>query len=133
MAAPAGSRVAVVEDDDDLRVLMILRLSQRYSVAGYLEGGTFLSDLASFKPEAAVMDRALPDADGLDVERRMRAVSGFARVPVILLSQKTPSPAELSRLGRNTSVLAKAFSPARLLDEAERLLSRLPFPLAAAL
>ena len=42
-----------------------------------------------FDPDAVVLDMMLPDFDGLEVLRRMRADN--ANVPVLFLTARTPS------------------------------------------
>jgi DNA-binding response OmpR family regulator len=76
------ARVLVVEDDPLVRSAIIADLSERaYAVrtAGTALDG--IRELSSFPPEVVVLDLGLPDLDGRQALRMMRAVSS---TPVII-------------------------------------------------
>src|SRR5688572_5912673 len=83
----AALPVLVVDDEPSLRRLLRTSLSAR----GYrvLEAGTgdgALASLARDAPEVVLLDLGLPDMDGLEVIRRVRA--GGTRTPIIVLSSR---------------------------------------------
>jgi two-component system KDP operon response regulator KdpE len=83
----AALPVLVVDDEPSLRRLLRTSLSAR----GYrvLEAGTgegAIESLARDAPEVVLLDLGLPDMDGLEVIRRVRA--GGTRTPIIVLSSR---------------------------------------------
>jgi two-component system KDP operon response regulator KdpE len=79
-----NERVLVVDDDD--QILRALRTSLRahgYDVVVASDGETALTQAATAGPDVVVLDLGLPDLDGMEVIRRLRA---WTQVPVIVLS-----------------------------------------------
>src|SRR5829696_8591127 len=80
------SRVLVVDDEPQItRVLRTVLSSQGYQVETAAEGEAALATFAAFRPELVITDLYMPHMDGLELCRRIRAVSG---VPIIVLSVK---------------------------------------------
>jgi len=79
-----GDRVLVVDDDE--QILRALRTSLRahgYDVVAASDGEAALDAAATAAPDLVVLDLGLPDIDGTEVIRRLRA---WSEVPVIVLS-----------------------------------------------
>jgi two-component system KDP operon response regulator KdpE len=82
-ASPA-SRVLVVEDEPALlRALRINLLARGYEVATASAGRQALAEARQRPPDVVVLDLGLPDLDGTEVIRGLRA---WSRAPVIVLS-----------------------------------------------
>ena len=80
------SRVLVVDDEPQItRVLRTVLTSQGYQVQTAPEGQSALSAFTEFRPELIITDLFMPHMDGLELCRRIRAVSN---VPIIVLSVK---------------------------------------------
>jgi two-component system, OmpR family, response regulator MprA len=80
-------RVLIVDDDRALRDA----LRRALTLAGYEtvpveDGESALAELAARPPDAVVLDIGLPDVDGLEVCRRLRAAG--ERVPVLMLTAR---------------------------------------------
>ncbi|WP_377272624.1 response regulator transcription factor [Peterkaempfera sp. SMS 1(5)a] len=76
-APPDGSavRVLVVDDEPDLvEVLCGVLRYEGWQVRGAADGTTAVAAAAELRPDAVVLDVMLPDVDGLEVLRRIRAV-----------------------------------------------------------
>ncbi len=80
-------RILVVDDNADasemLRVLLTL-LGSTVTVAR--DGRSALAALASFKPDTVLLDIGLPEMDGYEVARRIRATPGHAGVLLIAVT-----------------------------------------------
>lgn len=77
-------RVLVVEDDPPmLKALGIGLRAFDFSVVAASDAGTALDLAARSAPEAVLLDLGLPDLDGLDVLRSLRA---WGNVPVVVVS-----------------------------------------------
>ncbi|MEN3272212.1 MAG: hypothetical protein V7636_973 [Actinomycetota bacterium] len=73
--------LAIIEDDDRIRTTLERSLSERgYTVLLASTGLAGLAHAVEAQPDAVVLDLGLPDIDGLELLRMIRAVSA---VPVI--------------------------------------------------
>jgi two-component system response regulator MprA len=80
-------RLLIVDDDRPLRDAVRRALSLAgYDVETSPSGGDALTRLGTTVPDAVVLDVGLPDLDGLEVCRRLRA--GGERVPVLMLTAR---------------------------------------------
>src|SRR4029453_15055970 len=85
-AAAEKSRVLVVDDEPQItRVLRTVLSSQGYQVRTAAEGEVALASFAEFRPELVITDLYMPHMDGIELCRRIRALSA---VPIIVLSVK---------------------------------------------
>ena len=76
--------IVVVEDDAQIRAALLRSLSARgYDVRGSADGLAGLSLIVDGRPDAVLLDLGLPDIDGLDLLRMIRAVSA---VPVVVIT-----------------------------------------------
>jgi two-component system, OmpR family, response regulator len=81
------ARVLVVEDEENIRQLVVLGLRyEGFEVAGAVDGKDALAQVAGFRPELIVLDVALPDLSGFEVCRRLRARGD--EVPVVFLTAR---------------------------------------------
>ncbi|HEY0322951.1 MAG TPA: response regulator transcription factor [Pyrinomonadaceae bacterium] len=79
-------RILVVDDEAQLtRVLRTGLKARGYDVRVAADGITALETFGDWHPELVITDLAMPDMDGLELCRRLRAVS---QVPIIVLSAK---------------------------------------------
>jgi CheY-like chemotaxis protein/HPt (histidine-containing phosphotransfer) domain-containing protein len=79
-------KIAVVEDNPDNRLLVRVILEPHYEVAEYETGPSALEGLAREKPDVLLLDISLPEMDGMEVLRRLRAHSELRTLPVIALT-----------------------------------------------
>ena len=86
--APAsGRRILVVEDNPDgLESLLALLEMLGYEAAGAESGAQALSVAAPFAPELVLLDIGLPDIDGHEVARALRADPRHAGVVLVALT-----------------------------------------------
>jgi len=83
-ATSEKSRVLVVDDEPQItRVLRTVLSSQGYQVRTAAEGESALSNFTEWRPELVITDLYMPHMDGVELCRRIRAVSN---VPIIVLS-----------------------------------------------
>ena len=81
--------VVLVEDHADNRLVLQLLLSARYEVRDYESGAAVLAALSAdgaVLPDAVLTDIDMPDMDGLEVLRRIRATPPRAALPVVALT-----------------------------------------------
>ncbi|MFJ4688407.1 response regulator [Streptomyces sp. NPDC091377] len=90
------TRVLVVEDDPQLvRALVINMQARRYGVDSASDGTTALRLAAARQPDVVMLDLGLPDMDGVEV---IRALRGWSRVPILVLSARQASDEKVAAL-----------------------------------
>ena len=95
---PAMTRVLVVEDDAAIGRLIRRSLSDAgNAVALAADGATGLALALSEQPDVVLLDLGLPDLDGRQVLRMLRAVSG---VPVIVITAQDDDRTVVDALDR---------------------------------
>ncbi len=83
----SAMRVLVVDDESTLADLLSMALRyEGWEVRSAGDGMTAVRTAREFRPDAVVLDVMLPDIDGLEVLRRLRAEA--ASVPVLFLTAK---------------------------------------------
>ena len=116
-------KILVVDDDPQLRSLVGLALDRAgFAVVTAADGQSALMQAAREAPDLIVLDQGLPELDGLEVCRRIRAKS---EVPIIFLTARDD---EIDRvlgleLGADDYV-TKPFSPRELVARIKAILKR---------
>jgi two-component system KDP operon response regulator KdpE len=82
----SGERVLVVDDEPQIRRALNSALTAHgYAVAVAEDGATALETIASWAPDAVVLDLVTPHVDGFEVLRQTRT---WSPVPIIVLSAR---------------------------------------------
>jgi DNA-binding response OmpR family regulator len=82
-------RVLVVDDDDDMRALMVMLLSGRYDVSVARDGAEGLAMARSLRPDLIVLDLLMPKMHGFEVCHRIRADAELKSIKVLISSSKS--------------------------------------------
>ncbi len=78
-----------VEDDKTIRELELYTLEQTgFTARGFANGREMFEALKSEIPELIVLDIMLPDIDGIEILKRLRAEAGHENIPVIMATAK---------------------------------------------
>ena len=81
--------IYILEDDASIRKLVVYTLnSQGMEAEGFERPSRFWSALEERKPELLLLDIMLPEEDGLQILKRLRADPTTRKLPVILLTAK---------------------------------------------
>jgi DNA-binding response OmpR family regulator len=118
--------VFVLDDEQDILDLVILHLSKNgYQARGFGTSAALLKALARQKPDLILLDLMLPDLDGLEVCKRLKADSGLKGIPVIMLTAKRDETDKVVglELGADDYV-TKPFSPRELMARVKAVLRR---------
>ena len=78
--------ICVVEDNADNRLLVHALLDDQFVVIEYSDGPSALEGLKVVRPDLILLDISLPEMDGTEVLRRIRANPDLASLPVIALT-----------------------------------------------
>jgi CheY-like chemotaxis protein len=80
-------RILVVEDNEDNRDSLARRLERRgFEVLLAADGKSGVAMAAAEKPDLILMDMNMPEMDGWEATRRIKAAAGAPDVPVIALT-----------------------------------------------
>lgn len=104
-------RVLIVDDElDNLRLTDTI-LSFKGARVSCVEGGAeALEALDTFKPNVILLDLSMPQMDGWEVHRQIRAVSSYDHIPVIALTAQAMSlDAERVRQAGFNGYISKPF------------------------
>ncbi|MFC4250255.1 response regulator transcription factor [Sinimarinibacterium flocculans] len=125
------TKILVVDDDANIREVVCFALAKAgYATTTAADGEQALARFVAERPDLVVLDILMPELDGTEVCRRLRADPRNAGVPIIFLSSKDD---EIDRiLGLELGgddYMAKPFSPRELVA---RVRARLRRPAADA-
>ena len=122
-----GERHVVLVADDDEDVLLLIRMvleRDGHEVIVTRDGAEALAAGLERRPDLAVLDVAMPELDGLEVLRRLRADANMMNMPVVLLSARVQE--DDVRRGYDSGANAyvqKPFSPRELSEHVSELLA----------
>ena len=86
-AAASSRRVLIIEDNDDTRQMLHAALElSGHVVREARDGATGLALAGEARPDVALIDIGLPDFDGYEVARRLRAAPEGRRMGLIALT-----------------------------------------------
>jgi two-component system phosphate regulon response regulator PhoB len=92
-------RVLIVDDEPDINEVVKEGLrSAGYDTVGALTGADALAEVARRCPDLILLDQMLPDIDGVEVCRRLRAAPRTRHVPIIFLTAVGGSEARVRGL-----------------------------------
>ena len=119
----------MIEDDARLAAMVSEYLAHSgfaLSVAGTGEEGLAQLQATTPAPQLLILDLMLPDVDGLEVCRRIRALpSGLAQTPILMLTAKGDPMDRVIGLEMGADdYLAKPFEPRELLARIRAVLRR---------
>ena len=119
-------KILVLEDEENIRSFVVINLKR----AGYqtIEAGTGEEALAALKAnpgiKVALLDIMLPDIDGFEVCRRIRAMDN--KIGIIMLTARTQEMDKVTGLMTGADdYVTKPFSPAELTARVDALFRRI--------
>jgi two-component system KDP operon response regulator KdpE len=94
--SPPQATILVVEDEPDIRRFLRSSLgTEGYTVVEAESGERAVIDAGTHKPDLAIVDLGLPDIDGVEVIRRIRA---WSPMPILVLSARAMEHAKVEAL-----------------------------------
>jgi two-component system cell cycle response regulator DivK len=117
-------RILVVEDTEDNRkIVRDLLTSVGYELIEAVDGAEGVTMAQNEKPDLILMDIQLPEMDGYEATRRIRAIPELAAVPIIAVTSYALSGDEAkTRAAGCDGYVAKPFSPRQLLAKIREFL-----------
>src|SRR2546426_611883 len=121
-----AAEVLVVEDEPDIRNLIVLHLSREgFRCRTAKSGPEALREARAATPDLVILDLMLPDLDGLEVCRRLRSDAATATIPIIMLTAKADEVDRVVGLEMGADdYVVKPFSPKELIARIRAVLRR---------
>ena len=117
------STVLVVEDNaNNLYLIRYILEKKRYTVISAMTGIEGLNKALNEKVDLIVMDIQLPDIDGLEITRRIRAAGN--KIPIVALTSYAMAGDKAKSLEAGcTGYLSKPINPETIVAELEKYLT----------
>lgn len=121
---PTLKRILLVEDDLDIQSVarIVLEDLGGFEVEVASSGGVAVETSAAFRPDLILLDFMLPDQDGRQTLKDLRATSGLETIPVVFMTARA-QPGELEEYRRcgAIDVIVKPFDPMTLADKVRQI------------
>ena len=119
----SGARILVIDDEPQIRRALHTALTAHgYRVETAENGSLGLATIATWAPDAVVLDLVMPVMDGFEVLHQVRA---WSDVPVIVLSARGQEPDKVAALDQGADdYLTKPFGMGELLARLRVVLRR---------
>ena len=121
-----AEKILIVDDDvDTLRLVGLMLERQGYEIRTASNGAQALVSAKAERPDLIVLDIMMPDMDGFEVTRRLRADPGTAGIPIAMFTAKGQLEDKVA--GYDAGVdeyLTKPIHPAELNARIKALMTR---------
>jgi CheY-like chemotaxis protein len=121
----SGPHILIIDDESDIRDVaqMGLQLISGWVVATASSGFDGVAQASADRPDAILLDVMMPDMDGPETLRLLRADPSTAVVPVVFLTARSQvaDMEWLKGLGAS-GVIPKPFDPITLADDLTKVL-----------
>lgn len=119
-------QILVVEDDTAIGNLISTTLeTQDYQYHKATTGASALLDAVSYRPDVILLDLGLPDADGVDIIKKIRS---WSNTPIIVVSARSEDSDKVAALDAGADdYLTKPFSVEELLARLRVALRRVRY------
>jgi two-component system response regulator VicR len=125
----AKKKIVYIEDHEDMIDLVRLILEPKgYEIIGAIGGREGIETVQREMPDLVLLDLMMPDMDGWEVHRRMKADEKLRAIPVIVVTAKDKPIDQVLGLhvAKVDAYLVKAdFGPKELLDNVRQVLGEI--------
>ncbi|MDH3600283.1 MAG: response regulator [Candidatus Tectomicrobia bacterium] len=117
-------RITCIEDDPDIRELTRIALQDigGFTVDLCASGAEAIAKTPAFDPDIVLLDVMMPEMDGPETFRRLRAIQQLSEKPIVFMTAKV-QPSEIKKYEEMgaAGVIMKPFDPMTLPDEIRSL------------
>ena len=123
---PRRRKILIVDDEQYLRALLVATLdAERYEITEASRGLQGLMQARAELPALIILDVRMPDLDGIEVCRRLRADPLLQKTPIVMLTAAVYEADRRAGMEAGASrYITKPFSPLELLGVVEDLLGQ---------
>jgi CheY-like chemotaxis protein len=99
-------RILIVDDYEDNGAVLAAALGAKGHVATWVpDGAGALAKAPDFRPDVAIVDILLPDMNGYDLGRELRAIPSLAKLCLIAITGFSRDPREAREAGFHGHVM----------------------------
>lgn len=119
-------KILIVDDDiDSLKLIGLMLQRHGYDVVAANAGNQAMSKALSDSPDLIILDIMMPDIDGYEVCRRLRANADTRSIPIIMFTAKTLVDDKVAGFEAGADdYLTKPTHPAELASRVKAILAR---------
>ena len=123
-----GKLILVIEDqEDNRRIMRDLLTSVDYQVIEADTGSEGVRAAEASRPDLILMDIQLPDFDGYEATRRIKAISALEKIPIVAVTSYALSGDDEKAFEAGCDAyVSKPFSPRALLAKIREILADKP-------
>ena len=116
-----------VDDDNTIRNLEVYTLEQTgFQAKGFADGISMLKTLESETPELIILDIMLPEMDGVEILKKIRADQRYKNIPVIMATAKGTEMDKIGGLNSGADdYLVKPFGVMEMVARVNAVLRRI--------
>jgi two-component system cell cycle response regulator DivK len=120
-----SKRVLVIEDNErNLYLVTYLLEREGFRVCSARDGNTGIQRAVEERPDLVILDIQLPQMDGYEVAKALRAVSELSTTPIVAVtSYAMPGDREKAMAVGCNGYLEKPIEPLTFVTEVQRILS----------
>ncbi len=121
-----AERILIVDDDvDSLKLIGLMLQRQGYEISAANSGSQALNKVVVEPPDLIILDVMMPDMDGYEVCRRLRADPKTQNIPIIMFTAKTLVDDKVAGFEAGADdYLTKPTHPAELASRVKAVLAR---------
>ena len=120
-------KILHVEDEPDIRAIAKMSLEKigQLTVESYASGHVALERIADFGPDLVLLDAMMPDMDGPEVLKHLRARDDTKNIPIVFMTAKVQSSEiEGYKILGALDVIVKPFDPMQLHQQLKDIWAR---------
>ena len=121
-----SEKILIVDDDiDSLKLIGLMLQRHGYEVVAANAGEQAIAKATAEQPNLIILDVMMPDMDGYEVTRRLRAESATQSIPIIMFTAKTLIDDKVTGFEAGADdYLTKPTHPAELASRVRAILAR---------
>ena len=115
-----------VEDDINIaHVIQIAMQNSGFSIQSFVDGKSFFAAMDVNVPNLILLDIMLPDLDGIEILKRLKSISNYKNIPVMIISAKSTELDKVIGLDSGADdYMQKPFGVLELISRVKSLLRR---------
>jgi DNA-binding response OmpR family regulator len=116
-------KILIVDDELDLLALVSIRLrTSGYEVLLASDGVKAIELLSEYTPDLILLDLLMPNMDGNECCKKIKASSKFKHIPVVLFTAVTNCIDDKAKAAGADDYILKPFEPSELLHKIKRFI-----------
>lgn len=122
---PTQQKILVIDDEPKILTLIESLMIDNYEVVTALNGAEGLKAAKNFNPDLIILDRLMPEMDGIEACRELRDEASTQQIPIIMLTALKESSDRIEAFNAGVDdFISKPFHPDELLTRVNAKLKR---------